>query len=1244
MPSLFDNGMREFSGVGTVSPAWESAPELYDPPRQEFYLPENVVSIGTWTNIQGKTEDAWKWVSSFGGRVIGTYTVPQYSPRRYTEFPLKNGVLGLEYNPESNTGYGSSSGELQDSYPLLGIEPFVGSDGVAPFASFYWAVVANQPAHAFQGSSTYVVDYASPAIISGSSVSFVLAARRVAGVNYWVAYAANMAGNLRAPGAVPNQWGLVVHGRSDGSAYLGTSRDAEVWVKTSAPGASNNVGEYLYLGYSNYAGYSPSRIGAMVLMPSRPTYAERRDIERMLVARYIGDVPRITGAAGVALDANASRSELAADLALRNLTAFFLADASYTTSPSGTSGAGATWVGKASAGASSYTIAESVNPWPSTGATLNGYTAARFTRSLVDEIRTGRALSTFFPNGASFAGTIAVVLRANYDPYSDPSDGYTYFTQGWSRCPAIMATGTSGRFGCYIRSWGDGTARVGVGIFTSTGDKWVETLIQLGVLQIVQFKSDGSYLYIRVGREAPWRKILMSAGTLAIDDLTYLLQIGRNPGENQGLDFDLFGFALEPQAFASDADADAVSRAFENILTPFPSSGATALETFLGGSTGTMSALASSVAALETFAGAAAPTMAARSASSSGAEAFTGSATCAEQPFVLAATGTELFTGSAAGSLLARSASGTAAEAFVASAACALQAFALASAGAELFTGSGTSSSSPFAATAAGTTISAYTGAATGTTSSLSASAIAFETFAGTAAASQASGSASGSGGQAFAGSATCTTSSLGASSSGVEAFAGSSASTTSSLSSSASAAEAFVGSGTAALLARSAAGTAAEAFAGSGACTMTSRSVAATGGETFAGAGTCATSTLSSSAAGLETYAGAAAVALQALALSAAGTPIFAGTAAVALASLTANAAGSELFSAAVTAALQQLALAATGAELFTGTATAIPTEPEVYASSSSQITIYGDAAASSSPLVLAGVARETFAAVGSAALSVLAAVGAATERFTGTATAARALLASSSTGVERFTGTAANAMTTRQVFAVVVEAIAGAAAGSTSPLALSSSAAELFTGAAAASFAARSSVAIAVEEFDVSGALVLLWPSNVAAASAFIVNPVSGGATSGLGVFSLEAEGVEAIYGDAAARVTDAQASALAELLFIGAAEVDAEGFDLDALLVNTPPPITGAAHLDADRFEPFAAVYSGFFGSAGIELRGFSLLAGGYSLHDIPPPGDYVARVLAAGNTRVRPLLAPRTVVRMLTAPRVRVRFRK
>jgi hypothetical protein len=180
---------------------------------------------------------------------------------------------------------------------------------------------------------------------------------------------------------------------------------------------------------------------------------------------------------------------------------------SYTASP---------WAGTQSAGASAtQNLTQATNP-PLAGPPLNGFTTADFngTSSTFD----GAPVATFHST-TTFSGWALVHV-----------DSINTDSATWSQNDAIVCTNGTGQFGIYLRDNGAGVVTVGLAIL-STVDRTVTTTFVKNSWQLVQWKSDGATMSIRVNGSA-WAST--TAGSLG--SLAAALDVGRNPGQNNFLD------------------------------------------------------------------------------------------------------------------------------------------------------------------------------------------------------------------------------------------------------------------------------------------------------------------------------------------------------------------------------------------------------------------------------------------------------------------------------------------------------------------------------------------------------------------------------------------------------------------------------------------------------------------------------------------------------------------------------------
>lgn len=115
----------------------------------------------------------------------------------------------------------------------------------------------------------------------------------------------------------------------------------------------------------------------------------------------------------------------------------------------------------------------------------------------------------------------------------------------------IFGTNGTTQHGVFLRS-GGGTPQVGLQLFDGSANRIVETGITLNAWQLVQWRTDGSTVEIRVNGGS-WAS--STGGTQA--SVAAALRVGRNPFDDQWLDGRMAEFALSKQKF-DDATFDSI--------------------------------------------------------------------------------------------------------------------------------------------------------------------------------------------------------------------------------------------------------------------------------------------------------------------------------------------------------------------------------------------------------------------------------------------------------------------------------------------------------------------------------------------------------------------------------------------------------------------------------------------------------------------------------------------------------------
>jgi hypothetical protein len=199
--------------------------------------------------------------------------------------------------------------------------------------------------------------------------------------------------------------------------------------------------------------------------------------------------------------------------------------------------AAAPWVGTASAGASGAQNLAAGTTAPTAGAALNGLGTASFNG--INAWFSGAPVSTFHST-TTFSGW--ALVNINTINTNDAT---------WSNNDTIVCTEGTGLFGIYLRDNGAGNVTVGVSAFSAV-DRTVSTVIAKGVWQLVQWRSDGSMLSIRVNT-GTWA----STGTGPTPVLGSALDVGRNPAQNQFYDGRIADIGMTPVAL-TDADFETI--------------------------------------------------------------------------------------------------------------------------------------------------------------------------------------------------------------------------------------------------------------------------------------------------------------------------------------------------------------------------------------------------------------------------------------------------------------------------------------------------------------------------------------------------------------------------------------------------------------------------------------------------------------------------------------------------------------
>lgn len=200
------------------------------------------------------------------------------------------------------------------------------------------------------------------------------------------------------------------------------------------------------------------------------------------------------------------------------------------------------WAGTASAGTSGAATATEATNAPSSGSALNGHPAAVFDGTN-DILTLNGTLDTYY-NASALSGWVLVDVTAVADIGVVSKGAYT----------AIFSATASARHGVYIINSG-GVYTIGVYV-TITGAlaRFVETTFALAAPKLVQWKSDGVDIWIRINGGA-W--IPGGAGSGAIDNLTMGVAMGRNVGATRFFNGNKYESATTDMVL-SDATFDSV--------------------------------------------------------------------------------------------------------------------------------------------------------------------------------------------------------------------------------------------------------------------------------------------------------------------------------------------------------------------------------------------------------------------------------------------------------------------------------------------------------------------------------------------------------------------------------------------------------------------------------------------------------------------------------------------------------------